>query len=950
MRSCHTHITCIGLLLLSMLTPTALGNTRESVSLDGVWDFSTDLDSVGEFEKWYLPGATLPSMPLPGYAPEANGKIRVPGVWDNQGYGTATSKVRHSYVGKGWYKRQIEVPRNWSGRRIFLIIGGVQRYAKVWVDDHLLGEHIGCVSIQEYDVTKHVTPGNTSVLTIQVDSKQRWDIDSIYGTSSLADYMDIAWGGVWGHVSLEARSDCWLGDLFVESSVSQSSCTASATLGGNADQAEQAKLEVFDDDGKLLAEAQVDLTNQKLKRGAAVSVEAKVPDAKLWSPDAPVLYKAQLSLLRGNQLIDALECRFGMRQFTIDGPYILLNGRRIMLRGYGDDHIYPEQMAMPADKELYLKRLRLAKSYGFNFVRNHSAIMPPEFYDACDEVGMIATAEFPICYHIYLPPTGYMWQAFAPPVADPKPPLETYLREWERAVIRYRNHPSVMAWARGNELYEPNLQRQQFQQIARKHDPNRLYIDSDSVAVEVLDPKNDRDTLDFYTIPFNEYVNPLDHPDKFSMARPKKPVISHESGNYITFSRPELVERFQHNFKPFWLTAGKARLQELNLTAESERWADKSERLYVLCHKFNTEGMRLNPFITGYQWWLLQDYWTTANGIFDHYFEPKGISTDEILKFNSDVVLLQEGLHRTYRGLECLDLKLLVSNFAIDPLDGELTWEIANGKQVIASKKVAASAIGQGELGRLVDINFQLPDVETPVRLKISAKLDARGQSYANDWSTWVYPSKIAAKLNAIPVMADPSLIKAMTAASSVKPIPNDGELDAKAVYVVTALDSRIVDALGRGSCVVLINDTKPVLDSGVISFRTSWWKGTTNNQINHTGTFVYDHPVTQATAPDGWCDDGWLHLVEGSRRYNLDAAPARPDVIIRALPTYEKVVDQALLFEVMVGEGCLIVSGLNHQGAGDRPENQWILARLLERASQLPKPSVQWPKSFFVQ
>ncbi len=935
------------LLLFGLLTRAALAQTRESLSLDGTWDFATDLDNVGEYEKWFLPSAKLPKMPLPAYAPEANGKIRVPGVWDNQGYGTATSKVQHNYVGKGWYKRQIDIPSKWSGRRVFLTIGGVQRYAKVWIDGQLLGEHIGCLSTQDYDITKHVKPGKPATLTIQVDSKQRWDIDSIYGTSSLADYMDIAWGGIWGHISLESRNDCWLSDLFVESIVSESSCTTSATLCGDINQADLVKLEVFNQDGKLLTEAEVDIKSEK-KPGQKVNVKANLPGAALWSPDTPVLYKARLSLLRKGEVIDALESRFGMRQFTIVGPYILLNGRRIMLRGYGDDHIYPEQMAMPSDKELYAKRLRLAKSYGFNFVRNHSAIMPPEFYDACDEVGMIATAEFPICYSIYLPPTGYAWQAFAPPVADPQPPLNTYLREWEKTIIRYRNHPSNMAWARGNELYEPNPQRQQFQHIAREHDPNRFYIDSDSVAVEVLDPKNDRDTLDFYTVPFNEYVNPLDHPDKFAMSRPKKPVISHEAGNYITFSRPSLVDRFQHNFKPFWLTAGKARLQELGLLAEAERWAEKSERLYVLCHKFNTEGMRLNPFIVGYQWWLLQDYWTTANGIVDHYFEPKGITTDEILKFNSDVVLLQEGLDRTYRGRGHFDLKLLASNFSVEPLEGELTWEVANDKQVIARKQISTSSIGQGELKNLANVTLNLPEVEAPVRLKISAKLDAKGQSFSNNWSTWLYPSKIAPKLNDVPIMVEASQLKAMPT-REMSPIPHEGELDTKAVYVVTALDSRVIDALDRGACVVLLGDAKPILDSGIISFRTSWWKGTTNNQVNHTGTFVYEHPVTQATAPEGWCDDGWLHLIEGSRRYNLDAVPAKPDVIIRALPTFEKVVDQALLFEVAVGKGCLIVSGLNHKSAGERPENQWLLARLLEHATGFPQPTARWPKSFLV-
>ena len=88
---------------------------------------------------------------------------------------------------------------------MFLVITGVSRYAKVWIDG-ILGEHIGYLSQFEYDVTDYLSPGRTVTITIQVDSKQRWEVDAMYGRSFLADYMDVAWGGIWGHVYLEARA------------------------------------------------------------------------------------------------------------------------------------------------------------------------------------------------------------------------------------------------------------------------------------------------------------------------------------------------------------------------------------------------------------------------------------------------------------------------------------------------------------------------------------------------------------------------------------------------------------------------------------------------------------------------------------------------------------------------------------------------------------------------
>ncbi len=942
-------VLCGAFMASSLLVSAGQSQPRETLSLDGVWDFATDIDNRGEYEKWFRPGAKLPAMPLPGYAPEANGKILVPGVWDNQGYGTATDKVHHNFVGKGWYKRQIDVPQAWAGRRMFLTITGVNRYAKVWIDDQLLGEHVGYVASHEYDVTKYLAAGKTATVTIQVDSKQRWEVDSMYGCSSLADYMDVAWGGIWGHVLLEARTDCWLSDLFVQPNVSDSSCSAIATFNGKSDLPDRAKLEVFDKDGHCVAETAVKI-DAKITAGQPVSVKTPLPGASLWTPDTPTLYKARLSLLRENNVLDAVESRFGMRQFTIDGPYILLNGRRIMLRGYGDDHIYPKQMAMPSDKELHLSQLRLIKSYGFNFVRNHSAMMPPEYYDACDEVGMIATGEFPICYHIYLPGTGYMWQAHALPGTDPRFALDTYDRQWTATVKQYRNHPSIFAWVRGNELYEPNPQRAGFQSIARALDPTRLYMDSDSVALQVLDPKNDRDTLDFYTVPFAEDTNPLDNPVKFKMAQPKKPVISHESGNYITFSRPSLIDQFRHNFKPFWLTAGKAKLEELGFNGEADKWADKSERLYALCHKYNTEAMRRNPFISGYQWWLFQDYWTTSNGIVDLYFRPKSITKEEILKINNDVVLLQDGVERTYRGKSRLDVKLLVSNYSPGPLQGEVAWEVTAADRSIAKQQLTTPAMPQGEVAEITQIALELPVVDSPTKLKIAVTLGAGQRRFSNEWFAWLYPAEIKPKAISAPMFADQTQIGQLQN-WGVKPIPAEGVLSDRAVYVTSSLtDRRMIDALDRGACVILLGEMKPVLSSCNLTFRPSWWRGTTNNQVNHTGTFVYDHPVTHAMAPEGWCDDGWLHLVEGGRKYSFEGAPARPQVIIRALPTLEKITDEALLFEAAVGKGCLVVSGLNHGRAQGRPENQWLLARLLEYAAQFPQPKAKWPASFLLR
>jgi len=940
-----------GLVISCLLVAAGQAAPREVMSLDGVWTFATDAENRGETEKWHQPTAALPPMPLPGYAPEANGTIRVPGIWDNQGYGQETDKVRHNFVGKGWYKRQVAVPTAWAERHMFLIITGASRYSKVWINGHFLGEHIGYLSVQQYDVTQHVAPGATATITIQVDSKQRWEVDALYGASSLADFMDVAWGGIWGHVALEARSEAWLSDLFVQPDVADSTCSASATLNGKSDLPDKAKLEVFDTVGGRVAEAAISL-NPKTAAAQPLVLDVPVPNPQLWTPETPTLYTAKLSLWRGDQLLDAVESRFGMRQFAIDGPYLLLNGKRLMLRGYGDDHIYPEQMAMPSDKELHCRRLRIAKSYGFNHVRHHSTIMPPEYYEACDEVGMITTAEFPICYYIYLPGVGVKWKEFVPPGTDPAAAHETYRREWTAVIRQYRNHPSILCWVMGNELGQYDAlpkPRALFADVARQLDPKRLFIDSDGVADSVLqDPKNDRDMLDFYTIQFNDPgANPIDNPGKFHSPRPLKPSISHEAGNYVTFSRPDLIDQFGHNIKPFWLSEGAAKLDQQGLRREADQWAEKSERLYSLLHKYNLEAIRKNPFLSGYHWWLFQDYWTSSNGIVDHYFRPKAIATDDILKFNNDVVLLQDGLQRTYRGKSRLNLKLLLSNFSPDILQGDLRWEVKIGERSLAQEqRTLAKSAAQGELAEIGNIDVELPEIDSPTKIMVAMELVGGGRRFTNDWSSWVYPAVIRPASLPVPAFANEDCLKQLPG-WNIQAIPATGELNDRAVYLTSwPCDPRILDAVKRGGRALFIDGTDQLVKSRAIPFRSSWWRAGDDDK-NHTGTFVYDHPVTKLMAPDGWCDDGWFHLIEGSKKMELESAPSLPDIIIRALPGMFAVRDYALLAEVGVEKGGIILSGLSHRRAQGRPENEWLIARLLEYAATFPRPKSQWPASF---
>ena len=137
---------------------------RAVVSLDGRWSFRLDPGDVGKAERWFDTSAAFPDG------------VEVPGAWQAQGYGTESDKLRHSYEGKAWYRRQVSVPSEWQGKRLFLCIGGVHRYAEVWANGALLGEHIGYLSPFEFEVTQQVRPTEMATIVICVDCKQREEL------------------------------------------------------------------------------------------------------------------------------------------------------------------------------------------------------------------------------------------------------------------------------------------------------------------------------------------------------------------------------------------------------------------------------------------------------------------------------------------------------------------------------------------------------------------------------------------------------------------------------------------------------------------------------------------------------------------------------------------------------------------------------------------------------
>ena len=90
-----------------------------------------------------------------------------------------------------------------------------------------------------------------------------------------------------------------------------------------------------------------------------------------------------------------MEQRFGMREITTRGRVLLLNGKPLYLRGYGDDNVEVLTGVPPSSKQTISDRVKLARSFGFNAVRFHSMVPTEPFFEAADEAGLLVMAELP---------------------------------------------------------------------------------------------------------------------------------------------------------------------------------------------------------------------------------------------------------------------------------------------------------------------------------------------------------------------------------------------------------------------------------------------------------------------------------------------------------------------------------------------------------------------------
>jgi beta-galactosidase len=339
-------------------------------------------------------------------------------------------------AGVGWYRKELDVPAQWAGKRVSLEFEGVYMNADVYLNDQKVTSHPYGYTPIWCDLD--LKPGR-NVIAVRVDNGQqpnsRW-----YSGSGIYRH-------VWLHVN-EPLHIAGEGGVYVKSTLENGKAILEiqTTLVNQADAAVKAEV---NQELSTPAGARVNVPAEAAQRSVDVPARGRVvvtqkldvPAPALWSLESPNLYRLVTSVSSGSETRDQEETSVGIRtiRVSVDKGFEL-NGARVKLNGGCVHHDNGALGAMAFDRAEE-RRVALLKQAGFNAIRTSHNPPSPAFLNACDRLGMLVLDEAFDCWEQGKSRFDYA-VAFK----------QWWKNDIDAMVLRDRNHPSVVMWSIGNEI------------------------------------------------------------------------------------------------------------------------------------------------------------------------------------------------------------------------------------------------------------------------------------------------------------------------------------------------------------------------------------------------------------------------------------------------------------------------------------------------------------------
>jgi beta-galactosidase len=342
----------------------------------------------------------------------------------------------HVLGGIGWYRKHFRLDSG-PDKVVTVCFDGVYMDSDVWLNGKHLGNHAYGYTPFFYDLTPYLQPvGRENVLAVRVRNlgkNSRWYSGSgIYRNSRL-------------FVTNRVHVDTWgISVTCPQVSAVSAKVQIVTTLANATDSVSTVlvRTRLIGPDGE--PKAKTESPGTVPARGTSDLCHVlDLPSPLLWSPDSPTLYAAEVGIEINGKTVDRTMETFGVRSIRIDSRNgFLLNGKRILLRG-GCMHHDNGPLGSAALDRAEERRVEIMKANGFNAIRTSHNPPSKSFLDACDRLGLLVIDE-----------AFDMWEHPKNPDDYSRFFSESWRLDLGAMVRRDRNHPSVILWSIGNEIFE----------------------------------------------------------------------------------------------------------------------------------------------------------------------------------------------------------------------------------------------------------------------------------------------------------------------------------------------------------------------------------------------------------------------------------------------------------------------------------------------------------------
>lgn len=895
------------------VNPVLLHPEEQRVRLDGEWNFRLDPEDQGVKAQWFNEIGQLTD------------RIQVPGCWQGQGFGGDGKNTlwdfrleariyRATYKGTGWYGRLFRLPEGWAGKRIWLNFGGAHPSAEVWLNGVRLGENHAPFVPFGFDITSIVHSDQENRLAVRVHEQSR-----LLGMSF---NWQGNWSGLYRSVELTATGPAFLQQVQVYPEVDRQvvRCQVEAGGGGLATGSLRLRLSVQAIGTDLPAiQQEIAVTTP------AIEHEIAVPAPRLWSPDSPSLYRVDVVLLCGKEVLDAMSERVGFVKLSTEGHRFLINGEPYYMRGTGDFQHHPETGCPDTDRERWRRKLKTLRAYGYNYVRCQSYVPAPEYFDVADEMGLLVQSEMGMLgawggsthWHVY---------AWPPPMPSYR---EAIRDQWNNVVLRDVNHPSANLYCMSNEL----LSKTDYPRIAW-----RCYRETKAVkptAFVIWTDGGHSDTLpgDFINVfaadPSGKTSDQLEKYEKSG-----KPIIQHEFAWWSSFPDVRIMNKYSGAVRPYAAEIALEAATRQGLAHLLPQFAENSQRLQLLEAKAKLENCRRNiPHLAGICHFDAMDANPSPQGIIDEFYERKLIDAPGWLQTNGDTIVMSSlGFDdRMVCAGDEFKCKFFVSDFSHPPFSAPtLEWRLAAGADTLVAGKLsyAHQAYSTCPVG---EATIAAPSVTRPTAARLEASLHEGNRIVTNSWNIWLFPREAALPKTALRYgkpehtwLKDWNDLPAVTAKELVQGTTR--------VVLTEQLDEPLIAFMRAGGRVILAASEGLVRPHGPLFGYVKYFFTPPANyspyEDGQNGTIIRHHSMLGDFPHDGFADFQFFRLMEDAPPIELKPLDlAEGDPVIRVIHRYPVCHPLAYLLERAMGTGGLILCALQLNPAW--PEARYLLAQV---------------------